>query len=81
MCKARGGECFIENFAFLIGNAVFLTFLLVANASAAPSLEQLEGILDRAITMMGAFIGDGVPFTPGFDDNLLLLQKVLSIPP
>jgi hypothetical protein len=53
-----------------------LLIFVVANASAAPSLVQLEGILDRAITMMGAFIGDGVPFTPGFSDNLLLLQKV-----
>ena len=59
----------------------WLLFLLVAAASAAaPSLLQLEGILDRAMTMMGAFIGDGVPFTPGFSDNLLLLQQVPSHP-
>jgi hypothetical protein len=62
--------------------AVFATVLLLATATyaAAPTLVQLEGILDRAITMMGGFIGEGVPFTPGLSDNLLLLQQVL-IPP
>jgi hypothetical protein len=62
--------------------AAFTAVLLLVTAAsaAAPTLEQLEGILDRAITMMGAFIGEGVPFTPGFSDNLLLLQQVL-IPP
>jgi hypothetical protein len=29
--------------------------------------------------MMGAFVGDGAPFTPGFDDNLLLLQQVFAL--
>jgi hypothetical protein len=57
-----------------------LFFPLAATAhSAAPTLQQLEGILDRAITMMGAFVGDGVPFSPGFGDNLLLLQQVLPL--
>lgn len=61
---------------------LLMTFLLIVSATfaAAPTLEQLEGMLDRAITMMGAFIGDGVPFTPGFEDNLLLLQQVPSLP-
>jgi hypothetical protein len=59
---------------------VFVLLLLAASSCAAqPTLEQLEGILDRAITMMGAFVGDGAPFTPGFDDNLLLLQQVFAL--
>ena len=71
-----------------VAHAVVLIccLLLAADARAAappppPSLEQLEAILDRAVTMMGAFIGDGVPFTPGFSDNLLLLQQVPSPAP
>lgn len=61
---------------------LLMSFLLIVSAAfaAAPTLEQLEGMLDRAITMMGAFIGDGVPFTPGFEDNLLLLQQVPFLP-
>ncbi len=64
----------------LVGSVVLLSIVLVADAVAGPSLAQLEGILDRAITMMGAFVGDGDPFTPGFDDNLLLLQQVPLLP-
>lgn len=63
-------------------SVLLMSFLLIVSATfaAAPTLEQLEVMLDRAITMMGAFIGDGVPFTQGFEDNLLLLQQVPFLP-
>ena len=57
-------------------SAVLLLLFLSTATCTLPTLIELESILDRAISMTGSFLDEGGPFSPGFDDNLLVLTEV-----